>query len=289
MAEGRITVGNVEIIGLTDSEGDFPFALSALFPSVQASDWEPFRQRYPEVFRGLDTWYNHYGCYLVRSEGRTILVDTGVGSRATNPGIAPMLQEGDGRLPFELVAHGIRPDDVDTVFFTHLHIDHVGWNLSQYGPDPKAAFPRARYLAHRADWEHFQRPEQQEPFKYWDETLGPLKTLGIIDLLDGERVLTGEVTAIPNPGHTPGHMVLVIASQGEHAVIMGDAAIHPAQITELDWGVIFEWDQGRAAQSRRDLFDKVEADNATLVACHFPTPGFGKLVRAEGRRYWQSL
>ena len=69
MPEARITVGNVEIIALTDLEGDFPYTLDQLFPSVSAGDWQPFQERYPSVFGGPNTWHNHFGCYLLRSQG----------------------------------------------------------------------------------------------------------------------------------------------------------------------------------------------------------------------------
>lgn len=292
MAEGKLIVGNVDILALTDGEGDFPFPLSQLFPSVPAEAWTPFRQRYPELFGGPDTWRNHYGCYLLRSQGRTILVDTGIGSKATNPGMVNMLAGGvDGRLMAELQAAGVRPEDVDIVFFTHLHPDHVGWNLVQGGVNPRPTFPRARYVVHQADWETFKRPEVRAsfPFQYWEETLSPLENLGVLDLVSAERTLTGEITAIPTPGHTPGHMSLTIVSGGQRALILGDVALHPAQVTETDWAVIFEMDQALAAQMRRQVFDRIEAENSTLVACHFPAPGFGRLVRLEGRRYWQGL
>jgi glyoxylase-like metal-dependent hydrolase (beta-lactamase superfamily II) len=144
---------------------------------------------------------------------------------------------------------------------------------------------------HQADWETFKQPEVQAsfPFQYWEDTLGPLETLGVLELIAGEQALTGEITAIPTPGHTPGHMSLAIVSGGQRALIMGDVAIHPAQITEPDWSAIFDMDQQLAAQIRRRFFDQVEAEAATLVACHFPAPGFGRLVRLEGRRYWQGL
>jgi glyoxylase-like metal-dependent hydrolase (beta-lactamase superfamily II) len=298
MAEGKLTVGNVDILALTDGEGDFPFPLSQLFPSVPAEAWTPFRQSYPELFGGPDTWRNHYGCYLLRSQGRTILVDTGIGSKATNPGMVNMLAGGvDGRLMAELQAAGVRPEDVDTVFFTHLHPDHVGWNLVQGSANPRPTFPRARYVVHQADWETFKRPEVRAsfPFQYWEETLSPLENLGVLDLVSGERTLTGEITAIPTPGHTPGHMSLTIVSGGQRALILGDVAIHPAQVTETDWAVIFEMDQALGGERvlqilpRPPDFDRIEAENSTLVACHFPAPGFGRLVRLEGRRYWQGL
>src|SRR5919202_1565505 len=111
MAEGRLTVGNVDVLALTDGEGDFPFPLSQLFPGVPAEAWAPFHQRYPELFSGPDTWRNHYGCYLLRSQGRTILVDTGIGSRASNPGMVSTLAVGlDGRLMAQLQAADIRPE-----------------------------------------------------------------------------------------------------------------------------------------------------------------------------------
>lgn len=286
MAENKLFVGQVEVLALTDSAGDFPLPLSQLFPSVPADAWAPFRQRYPELFSGPDTWHNHYGCYLLRSQGRTILVDTGLGSKATNPGAVNMFAGGiDGRLLTELHAAGVRPEDVETVFFTHLHPDHVGWNLSQGRP----TFPRARYVAPQTDWAASKQFEAATPFSYWEETLGPLQTLGVLDLLPGEHALTSEITAIPTPGHTPGHMSVAILSGGQRALITGDVAVHPAQVTETDWPMRFDMDQELAPKVRRQVLDRVEAEHTILIACHFPDPGFGHLVRVEGRRYWQGL
>src|SRR4029453_211021 len=192
------------------------------------------------------TWRNHYGCYLLRSQGRTILVDTGPGSQATSPGAVQKFGGGsDGRLLAELQAAGVRPEEVDTVFFTHLHPDHVGWNLSQGGATPRPTFPRARYVVHQTDWATFKRPGVQAAtsFPFWEETLGPLETLGVLDLLPGEHALTSDITAIPTPGHTLGHMSLAIVSGGQRALIMGDVAVHPAQVTETDWSALFDMDQ----------------------------------------------
>jgi glyoxylase-like metal-dependent hydrolase (beta-lactamase superfamily II) len=144
---------------------------------------------------------------------------------------------------------------------------------------------------HQADWEAFKRPEVQAafPFPYWEETLEPLETLGVLDLLSGERALTSEITAIPTAGHTPGHTCLAIVSQGQRALILGDLAVNPAQLTEPDWVFHFDMDQALAAQTRKQVLDRAEAEQATLVVCHYPAPGFGKLIRLQGRRYWQGL
>ena len=291
MPESKLTVGNVEILSLTDDHIDFPFPLSALYPDLSAEAWEPYRQRYPEVFGGPDTWHTHFGCHLLRSQGRTIMVDTGKGSAATNPGLFSAIGGSDGQLMSELQSAGVSPDDVDTVFFTHLHPDHVGWTIASRASPPKATFSRARHVVHRADWDNFRKPEVQEQMgmKYFDETLAPLGVLSSIDFLIGERALTDEITAIPTPGHTPGHMSLAIVSQGQRAFITGDVANHPAQVTEPTWSSIFDSDGNQAAETRKWFFDRAASENATVVACHFPAPGFGRIVVEQGRRYWQGF
>jgi glyoxylase-like metal-dependent hydrolase (beta-lactamase superfamily II) len=291
MPESRFSVGNVEIIGITDIEVDFPMPLTQVFPNVPLEAWAQYQQRYPEVFPRPDTWHPHFGGFLIRSQGRTILVDTGMGSTATNPGAIEMFTGGqDGHLMQELQSVGVWPEDIDTVFFTHLHPDHVGWNLTQVGDDTRATFPQARYVTHEADWNAFKRPEVQAnfPFPFWQETLGPLETMGVLDLLSGEQVLTGEITAIPTPGHTPGSMSLSIASGSERALIIGDVVTNPAQVTETDWVFAFDMEPDRAVQTRKQMIDRAETDDALLIACHFPAPGHGRLIRLEGRRYWQA-
>ncbi len=288
MAEASLTVGNVEILALNDQESALP--LSRIFPSVPAEAWAPYQQRYPEGFTGTENLRVHFESYLLRSQGRTILVDTGMGSMATNPGAVTNIAAGvDGRLMAELQAVGVRPEDVDTVFLTHLHPDHVGWNLSQRGSSPTAAFPRARYVAHQADWDAFRTPHDEEifGFKFWEETLGPLENLGVVESLSGEQALTSEITAIPTPGHTPGSMSLVIASAGQRAYILGDVFHGPTQVTETGWQFVFDMDPALAVQTRTRMLDRAEAENATMAVSHHG--GFGRVVRVEGRRYWQGV
>ena len=233
MAEGTLSVGNVEILAINDGEVDFPFPLADIFPSAPAEAWAQYQERYPEVFGGPTTWHAHWGGYLIRSEGQILLVNTGVGSSASNPGTVSNLNNGvDGKLLAELQTAGVTPEDVNTVFFTHLHPDHVGYNLSQEGNRPRATFSGARYVVPQADWDAFASQEVQDlfPFPFWNETLAPLEGFGVLDLLTGEQPLTSEVTAIPTPGHTPGHMSLLINSGGERDVILGGA--------RSDWNVL---------------------------------------------------
>jgi len=264
----RLIVGEVEISALTDVEGPF-FRLGQLFPGVRDEQWEPYRTRYPWVFADAGTLYGRVGPYLLRSPGHTVLVDAGIG-----PGAMGMR----GRLLEDLEGNGVAPEDVDILFLTHLHGDHVGWSLE---PDGNPAFPRARYVTQEVEW------DTAEPFLR--KAMSSLEDLGVLELLYGEEPVTDELTAIPTPGHSPGHASLLVSSGGEQAVIVGDVIAHPAQVTEATWNIAFDVDKERAAFTRAQLLDWIEAEGMPVAAGHLPGSGFGRIVREEGRRYWQSL
>ena len=110
-----------------------------------------------------------------------------------------------------------------------------------------------------------------------------------MDLVSGEYALTDEITAIPTPGHTPGHQSFVIASAGERALILGDVMHHPAQTEETAWSPSFDSDGALSAETRSALLERLEADGDLVAACHFPAPGFGHIVRVEGKRTFRAL
>ena len=285
-----ISVGNVEITAVHDGDGALP--ISMVFPGVDPELWLPYQQKYPECFNG-DNNENialPFECYVIRSEGHTILVDTGVGSMATNPGTVTAFAGGvDGRLLLDLQTAGVNKEDIDTVFLTHLHPDHVGWNVNNDGPTPVPSFPNARYVFHQDDWEALRPPRDNEVFgfTFWEETLAPLEGAGVIEPLSGEHSITSEITAILTPGHTPGSMSLAIDSGGEKALVMGDVFHGPPQVSEPSWVFAFDADPDTAVQSRSRMLDRAEAENAIMAICH--STGFGRVVSQEGRRYWQGL
>ena len=290
MPATTISVGNVEITAVHDGDGALP--ISMVFPGVDPELWVPYQQKYPECFNGdnNENFAAHFDCYVIRSEGRTILVDTGVGSMATNPGSVTAFAGGvDGRLLSDLQTAGVNKEDIDTVFFTHLHPDHVGWNVNNDAPTPVPAFPNARYVFHQDDWEAFRPPRDSEVFglTFWEETLAPLEAAGVIEPLSGEHSITSEITAILTPGHTPGSMSLAIDSGGEKALVMGDVFHGPPQVSEPSWVFAFDADPDTAVQSRNRMLDRAEAENAIMAICH--NTGFGRIVSQEGRRYWQGL
>ena len=115
MTASKITIGNVEIASLSD--GLLEFDICNFFPDIPAADWEPFHDHLtPERKVSFNL-----ACFVVRSEGKTIAIDTGLGAKDTPE--TPW-----GELLDDLERNGLSPNDIDAVVMTHLHRDHVGWN-----------------------------------------------------------------------------------------------------------------------------------------------------------------
>ena len=278
MANNRVTIGNVEITALSD--GALEFDLCDFYPSIPAGHWDPYEDDLTAEHR---VQFN-LGSFLVRSDGRTILVDTGLGPK---PADAP--DSGWGELLDDFSNRGIRPDEVDMVVMTHLHRDHVGWNLRSQGTRYEPTFPKARYWMGVKDWECCRSPEFRDRFPNAPSCVWPLEELGLMEFIDGEYALTSELTTLPTPGHTPGHMSIVVSSQGERGLILGDAAHSPVQVHETNWCSRADIDPEQTRATRRSLMERLEREGILIAAGHFPAPGFGKVVRLQGRRYWQAL
>ncbi|MEE8347551.1 MAG: MBL fold metallo-hydrolase [Dehalococcoidia bacterium] len=279
MAGSKVTVGNVEIVSLLDTPMEFDTGM--FFPNNDSADFDPYKSQYPDAYGGDGKLRTYAHCFALRSGGKTILVDTGVG-----PGPVAMLGGICGRLVEDMRAKGVPPESVDIVVFTHLHPDHVGWNLT---PDNVPTFAKARYLVPQVDWDFFTASDVAPQNPHIQASVLPLKELGVLDLFSGEKAITEDLTTYPTPGHTPGHISILVSSAGEKAIITGDLAHHPAQVERTEWCCGFDGDPSQAVASRRKMFDQLEADGLLAAISHFPDPGFGKLVRLQGKRVWQAL
>ncbi|MEE9199606.1 MAG: MBL fold metallo-hydrolase [Dehalococcoidia bacterium] len=271
MADYKVSVGNVEIISLSDGTGDFPAA--DVFPKVSSAEWD----KYPGTVSAEGKLNTNFGCFALRSQGQTILVDTGLGPSFP------------GRLLEELKGKGVDLSEIAVVAITHLHPDHVGWNLVQDGGKAHLTFPRARYWIPKGDWDHFRQPQVLAQASHVANQVVPLEQLGALNLVEGETTVTSEVTMVPTPGHTPGHMSVAIASQGELGFILGDVANFPFQAQETSWEMSFDNDSDHARRTREAVLERLERDGSLVGAGHFMPPSFGRFVRAEGRRYWRGI
>jgi glyoxylase-like metal-dependent hydrolase (beta-lactamase superfamily II) len=184
----------------------------------------------------------------------------------------------------------MKAEDVDMVVMTHAHRDHIGWNVVSQDGKYVPTFPNARYYVSAKDWEACHDPALIETrFPNAPECVWPLEDLGVLELMDGEHVLTSELTMLPTPGHTPGHMSIAVSSQGERGLVLGDVLHNTVQIENTDWVSRADIDPETTRVTRRNLMDRLESEGIPVAAVHLAAPGFGRIVRTEGRRYWQAI
>jgi len=217
---------------------------------------------------------------VVESGGQRILVDTCVGERAI-PGYEAL---STGGRPFlrDLGAAGFAPETIDVVLCTHLHFDHVGWNTVLRDGRWVPAFPNARYLFARAEWEHWSRRPDPVFTPGFDETVRPVIDAGQADLVEPDHRITSEIRLEPSPGHTPGHVSVAIESRGARAFVTGDMTHHPVQWAETEWRMMADVDSTQAAATRRRLRAECVRGEALVIGTHYASPCAGQIVPADG-------
>jgi glyoxylase-like metal-dependent hydrolase (beta-lactamase superfamily II) len=119
------------------------------------------------------------------------------------------------------------------------------------------------------------------------KNLPPLK--GRIELFEGEKGVAPGVHVIPAPGHTPGHIAVVISPSKEQLLHLADSVLHPMHLEHPTWRNAFDLNQDDAATTRRRLFDRAAADNANVLAYHFPFPGIGRVIKSGNAWKWEAL
>jgi glyoxylase-like metal-dependent hydrolase (beta-lactamase superfamily II) len=282
MPHGSVQVGEVEITALCDGVLELSEPIEESFLGAPAGTWDDARTRYPETVDPSGHWRLHVHCFALRTSGRTILVDTGFGP-VTAPAFAWTKQP--GRLPVELAEVGIEAGEVDTVIVTHVHDDHLGWTVFDGGRT--LHFPNARYVIHRNDWDWMAGSDDPEDVEIFAELMKPIADLGALQLIEDRLEVTEALTVIPAPGHTPGHQVVLVESGGERAVVAGDTANHPVQVTLPGVASGTDSDPELAVRTRTDLLGRAEREDRLFVTGHFPQP-FGRIMTEDGIRTFHS-
>ncbi|MEU6991536.1 MBL fold metallo-hydrolase [Streptomyces sp. NPDC046465] len=285
----RLVLGDVEISRVVEVER-LALGAEAIVPDAPGEVW-----RENTDWLAPDHWDPASGdalavvqTWVLRSEGKTILVDTGIGNGRERPGV-PLFEHLDTDYLDRLAAAGVRPEDVDIVVNTHLHADHIGWNTREGHGSWVPTFPNASYLMPAADLAYFG-PERGDAVRV-DHRYGiadavtPVVQAGQAVLWEGAHRIDSHLTLEAAPGHTPGSSVLRLTSGTDRAVFTGDLFHVPVQILEPCCSSGFCEDPKGAAESRVRVLGRAADEGELVIPAHFGGSGAVEVRRRQGEKF----
>jgi glyoxylase-like metal-dependent hydrolase (beta-lactamase superfamily II) len=277
----RFRLGDFTITVLGDGEAHFPAEVFGV--NVSAQEREEF---YTRRLLSLERIRLPITPAVIDTGRRLILVDAGTGA-----GGDP--HPPTGWLPRSLAAAGIEPDAVDLVILTHAHPDHLGGLLD--AASGALRFPNAEVVI--SDTEHtlWSPADVASRMPQWVQDFGIIEVNHRVFAALGERLRTvrmeGEIApgirSVGSPGHTPGHIALVVSSGGEDLLMVGDAIANShTHFERPDWQLALDLDMAGAPRTRRRLLDWAATDRLILQGFHLPFPGVGHAVRDGSAYRW---
>jgi glyoxylase-like metal-dependent hydrolase (beta-lactamase superfamily II) len=213
--------------------------------------------------------------WLLEVDGQRILFDSCSGEGKPRPGI-PIFSNLTTPYLANLEKAGFRPEDVDVVVCSHLHIDHVGWNTREVDGQWVPTFPNAKYILPKMDrsyWDpasgHASEGGRLVNQNVFEDSVQPILDLAQHDLVEEGHVVARGLKLASGPGHTPGHMYLRAESAGDRALFVGDIMHSPMQIYHPDWNSAFCEDGAAARQTRRTVLQEAAQIRALVFPAHF--------------------
>lgn len=231
-------------------------------------------------------------CLLVETPDALVLVDTGIGNKEDEKFVDIYGVENAGsptRLEDAIREVGYSPDDVDIVVSTHLHFDHAGGNTrlhpeAEPGNDapPVPAFPRARHVVQREEFEFAHRDNERIRASYMTKNFDPLADAGLWTFVEGEAEIVPGVRVVKTPGHTPHHQSVLLESAGERACFLADLVPTTAHLP-LPWIMGYDLDPLVTLEEKRRLLGRAKEEGWLLIFEHDPVVPWGRLDPAEKR------
>lgn len=266
------------------SDGVFWGDAGGAFGLVPKVLWEKVIQ--PDALNRVPFALN---CLLVRSQGKTILVDTGMGDKFTAEERAQWnLERPEGGLLQALARLGVSPADVDIVINTHLHADHCGGNTCLQDGQPVAAFPNAEYWVQRLEYAEACFPNERTRATYIAANFRPLEASGQLRLLNGDTRVTSEVRTVITRGHTRAHQSVILETGGDPVLYVADMASFAVHFERLAWLTAYDVEPLENLETKRSWQRWALEHNALLIFEHDVHVPMGRLVEREGKLHvWQ--
>ena len=275
-------IGDVEITRIVEVNG-WEDDITMLLPDATPDTVLAYPWLQPHFATPEGKMIISFQCFVMRTPERQIMLDTCIGAdRQREFDVFTNMQTD---FLDDLEHAGFRPDDIDTVLCTHLHFDHVGWNTRLLDGNWVPTFPNARYLFGRAEFEHWQKLTETNGYhdlNHMHDAVQPVVDAGLVDLIEPDHQICPELSLRPTPGHTPGHVSIVITSGDQSAIVTGDLMHNPIQLERPDDTVRFDMDQQRARETRVSFVDDVANSDVFVIGSHFSDPTGGWVVRDSG-------
>jgi glyoxylase-like metal-dependent hydrolase (beta-lactamase superfamily II) len=221
--------------------------------------------------------------FLIQTPTHRVVVDTCLGNDKENRRI-PHWNNMTTEFLADIAAEGFDRLSIDTVLCTHLHVDHVGWNTMKVDGKWVPTFPNARYHIGRIEYEHWVADAAGDQQEILDDSVTPIFDAGLAQFVELDHRISPEIRLIPSTGHTPGHVCVMIESEGQTAVITGDMSHHPCQLAHPDWSPAFDSDPKAAAVTRARLFAEWADAPILVIGTHWASPTAGH-VRRDGAAF----
>lgn len=220
---------------------------------------------------------------LVRSEGKTILVDTGLGDKLGEKRRDQWgLDRGEGDLLTGLARLGVDPREIDMVVNTHLHWDHCGGNTRTVEGGVAARFPNATYVVQHLEWQAASRPDERTRGTYFAENFQPLLEQGRLRLLRGEEQLTRHLRCVVTPGHTRGHQSIVLEAGDWRGLFVADMAGFAVHMQRTAWLTAYDVLPLINIQTKKRWQEWALGSGAWLIFEHEPFTPVGRLSLRDG-------
>lgn len=293
----EIKLGDVTVARVEETHGPIMPA-AAFFPTVPAEAWQEHRDvLLPDHFGPADAMvHTAMQSWVLRSAGKTIVIDTGVGNDKVRPAVESWTNQRVDYLG-RLAAAGVHPEDVDLVINTHLHADHIGWNTRLVDGTWVPTFPKATYLMPEADFHHWN-PEENPAVagggneNAYEDSVLPVAQAGQVRLWAGEFVVDENLTLQAAPGHTPGSSVVLLRSGEDRALFAGDILHTPLQLMHPGHDSCFCEDPTAARATRQRLLGWAADNRALMLPAHFSGHSALEVERrgaAFGVKRWADL
>ncbi len=276
-------VGSVEISQIVEPLNNDGEVMQACLP-----------QATPEILTSIEWLYPHFidengnmkalvQSFLIKSQEKYIVVDTCNGNGKLRSDFPEWSNLHTNYLE-NFLATGVKPEQIDIVISTHLHTDHIGWNTRFDKGELIPTFLNASYLFVDKDYEYWKsKPEKEMAAdkEAFDDSIVPIMEKGLGKIVGVDYRIDEHVSLLPTPGHTPGHVSILITSNGQKALISGDFIHHPSQFVYPEWEMTANVLPELAIETRKKILEELADTDTLLFGSHFANPVAGKVIREK--------